>query len=48
MIIKFCRLLKRLLHVDVIGRWKASLIGATVVLLVVLVVVVFEKCLRLC
>ena len=30
---------------DLFGRWKASLIGATVVLLVV---TVFEKCLRLC
>ena len=32
------------------GRWKASLIAMTVVLVVVLVLVVtvFEKCLRLC
>ena len=37
--------------VYVFGRWKASLIAATVVVVVVvvvLVVTVFEKCLRLC
>ena len=37
-------------ELPIFGRWKASLIAATVVLLVlvVLVVTVFEKCLRLC
>ena len=34
------------MHFNVFGRWKASLIATTVV--VVFVVTVFEKCLRLC